>query len=82
MEKRKSQEVTRERAAWETVMETGNGVDAKQIESLAMPTCVPMLLCIQEKKTERVAGCISYRDLLHDRFKGILIWRNCTGSGN
>jgi len=51
MEKRKSQEVTRERAAWETVMETGNGVDAKQIESLAMPTCVPMLH--SGKKTEK-----------------------------
>jgi len=52
MEKRKSQEVTRERAAWETVMETGNGVDAKQIESLAMPTCVPMLHS-GKKKTEK-----------------------------
>jgi len=81
MEKRKSQEVTRERAAWEKVMETGNGVDAKQIESLAMPTCVPMLHS-GKKNRKRVAGCISYRDLLHDRFKGILIWRNCTGSGN
>lgn len=74
-----------ERAVWETVMETGNGVDAKQIESLDMPACDPMLLQsvkVGTKKSVKLPAAFSYRDLLHDKFEGIWIWRNCTGSGN